>query len=120
MAERRDELLAVVALTLVTLLFAGQGVLAVLVTIAPLAYQAYSLTAEDDSAVANAGPPAAARWIWLSPLMVGGSLATGVWALLRLQRGTSVRGRWLWVLVMAGVSSGVGLLVWRLLVTLAT
>ena len=121
MAERRDEILAVVALGLATVLFAAQGVLVTVATVAPLAASAYDLTSEDAAfeRTPDEAPPPRPWWL-LSLGMVAASAGVGVWAMVRLQRGTHVRGRWLWALVMAGVAGIWGILAWRMLVTLTS
>lgn len=121
MVERRDEILAVVALGVVTALLAAQGVLVAVVVVAPLTSAVYELASEDadlDSALELQRPEGRPWWL-LSLAMVAVSGAVAVWAQVRLQRGTSVRGRWLWVLVLAGVSGVWGVFTWRMLTTLA-
>jgi len=121
MEERRDEVLAVVALALATVLFAGQGVLVALAAVAPLASKAYDLASEDpdvETPLDEAGP--ARPWWAYSLAMVAAGAGLGLWALVRLQRGTSVRGRWTWALVMAGVAALSGVFTWRLLLALAS
>ena len=119
MAERRDEILAVTALGLVTALLVAQGAVVAVATVAPLAAQAYDLTSEDAAVeVTPDETPRRGPWWALSMGMTAGSVGLGIWALLRLQRGTHVRGRWMWVLVLAGLASVWGIFAWRMLAAL--
>ncbi|HUS81354.1 MAG TPA: hypothetical protein VM283_08815 [Armatimonadota bacterium] len=119
MAERRDEILAGVALGLVTLLMMAQGAVLAIAAIAPLASTAAGLASEDAETaplepVAHTGP-----WALVCLLMTAVSAGVGVWALVRMQRGTHVQGRWTWALVLAGVGCVWGLFTWRMLAALA-
>jgi len=118
--DERDEQLAILALGLTMMLLGAQAVLGVMTLFAPLAGALYELSEEEPT-----GPPAAVerqteaeqqrRPVPIGPALavIGAAASAGIgfWAAVRLYRGTIVRDRWTWVLVLSGVGCAWGIVV---------
>ncbi len=114
MDEGHEELLASIAMTLAVLLLMAQAAVVVMALGAPIAHATLDLaSAQDDETEALAPKPIPGFWPWVAMATVFACLGVGAWGALRLYRGTNIRGRWIWALVLAGMGTIWGLFTWR-------
>ncbi|MEA3401750.1 MAG: hypothetical protein U9R79_10970 [Armatimonadota bacterium] len=116
--DRREELISLGALLLILLLLAGDATLLATHLWVPLARAMDRVTVEQEAPPAERDFPAepaptpATRWevvrepspwVWAVIAITLVATALVIVAALRLQQGTTERGRWLWVLLMGGL-----------------